>query len=79
MIVSGISAAQMSAKKFTIDPQPGALAYLGTTCQTVYSFSGAQLPANVNPGVAWGANAGDALDKQRPRRGDRRHLQILSP
>ena len=62
MTVSGISAAQMSARKFAIDPQPGALAYFATTPQTMYSFTGAQLPATVNPGVVWGANAGDALD-----------------
>jgi hypothetical protein len=38
------------------------LAYFGTTSQTLYTFTGAQLPATVNPGVVWGANAGTDLD-----------------
>ena len=62
MTVSGITAAQLSGKKFAIDPQPGALVYFNTASQTVYSFTGSQLPATVNPGLVWGANAGGALD-----------------
>ena len=62
MIVSGITPAEASAKKFAIAPQPGPLAYFGTTSQTTYTFTGAQLPATVNPGVVWGANAGTPLD-----------------
>ena len=62
MTASGITPAQAAAKKFAIAPQPGPLAYLGTTSQTIYTFTGAQLPATVNPGVVWGANAGTDLD-----------------
>jgi len=62
MSVSGITPAEASAKKFAIAPQPGPLAYFGTTSQTIYTFTGAQLPATVNPGVVWGANAGTPLD-----------------
>ncbi len=62
MTVSGITPAQAAAHKFAIDPQPGPLVYFGTTSQTVYEFTGAQLPATVRPGVVWGANAGGALD-----------------
>ncbi|HEX7497809.1 MAG TPA: hypothetical protein VF344_05020, partial [Candidatus Limnocylindrales bacterium] len=62
MTVSGITPAQAAAHKFAIDPQPGALVYFHTSSQTVYSFTGAQLPATVHPGLAWGANAGGALD-----------------
>jgi hypothetical protein len=62
MTASGITPAQVAAHKFAISPQPGPLAYLGTTSQTLYTFTGAQLPATVNPGVVWGANAGTGLD-----------------
>jgi hypothetical protein len=62
MTVSGITPAQVAAHKFAIAPQPGQLAYLGTTSQTLYTFTGAQLPVTVNPGVVWGANAGTGLD-----------------
>jgi hypothetical protein len=62
MTASGITPAQVAAHKFAIAPQPGQLAYLGTTSQTLYTFTGAQLPATVNPGVVWGANAGTDLD-----------------
>jgi hypothetical protein len=62
MTASGITPAQAAAHKFAIAPQPGPLAYFGTTSQTIYTFTGAQLPATVNPGVVWGANAGGELD-----------------
>jgi hypothetical protein len=62
MTASGITPAQAAAHKFAIAPQPGPLAYFGTTSQTLYTFTGAQLPATVNPGVVWGANAGTDLD-----------------
>ena len=62
MTASGITPAQASAKKFAIEPQPGTLVYFQTTSQTVYTFTGAQLPATVDPGVVWGANAGTPLD-----------------
>ena len=62
MTASGITPAQAAAHKFAIAPQPGPLAYPGTTSQTIYTFTGAQLPATVNPGVVWGANAGTDLD-----------------
>src|ERR1035437_2909366 len=62
MTVSGTTPAQAAAKKFAIAPQPGPLAYFGTTSQTIYTLTGAQLPATVNPGVVWGANAGTGLD-----------------
>jgi hypothetical protein len=62
MTVSGITPAQVFARKFAINPQPGPLVYFGTTSQTVYAFTGAQLPATVNPGLVWGANAGAVLD-----------------
>jgi hypothetical protein len=62
MTVSGITAAQVSGHKFAIDPNPGPLVYLATTSQTIYTFTGAQLPVTVDPGVAWGANVGNALD-----------------
>ncbi len=62
MTASGITPAQAAAHKFAIAPQPGPLAYPGTSSQTIYTFTGAQLPATVNPGVVWGANAGGALD-----------------
>jgi hypothetical protein len=62
MTVSGITPAQAAAKKFAIDPQPGPLAYFGTTSQTIYTFTGTQLPATVNPAVLWGANSGSELD-----------------
>ena len=62
MTASGITPAQAAAHKFAIAPQPGPLAYLGTTSQTIYTFTGAQLPATVNPGVVWGTNAGTDLD-----------------
>jgi hypothetical protein len=62
MTASGITPAQAAAHKFAIAPGPGQLAYPGTTSQTIYTFNGAQLPATVNPGVVWGANAGTDLD-----------------
>jgi hypothetical protein len=62
MTVSGITPAQVSGHKFAIDPNPGLLVYLATTSQTIYAFTGAQLPVTVDPGVAWGANVGYALD-----------------
>ena len=61
MTASGITPAQAAAHKFAIAPQPGPLAYPGTSSQTIYTFTGAQLPATVNPGVVWGANAGGEL------------------
>src|ERR1035437_3638114 len=61
MTASGITPAQAAAHKFAIAPQPGPLAYFGTTSQTIYTLTGAQLPATVNPGVVWGANAGGEL------------------
>jgi hypothetical protein len=62
MTASGITPAQAAAHKFAIAPQPGPLAYFGTTSQTLYTFIGAQLPVTVNPGVVWGTNAGTDLD-----------------
>src|SRR5664280_318491 len=62
MTVSGITPAQAAAHKFAIAPDPGPLAYFQTTSQMIYTFTGAQLPATVNPGVIWGANAGGELD-----------------
>jgi hypothetical protein len=62
MTVSGITPAQAAARKFAIAPGPGLLAYPGTSSQTIYTFTGAQLPATVRPGVVWGANAGGELD-----------------
>jgi hypothetical protein len=62
MTVSGITPAQAAAKKFAIAPGPGPLAYFGTSSHTIYTFTGAQLPATVRPGVVWGANAGGELD-----------------
>ena len=55
MAASGISAAQVAAHKFAIEPNAGQLVYLETTSQTIYTFSGAALPATINPAVAWGA------------------------
>jgi hypothetical protein len=62
MTMAGITPAEAAADKFAIAPQPGPLVYPGTSSQTIYTFTGAQLPATVNPGVVWGANAGTALD-----------------
>jgi hypothetical protein len=62
MTASGITTAQVAAHKFAIAPQPGQLVYLETTSQTLYTFTGTQLPVTVDPGVAWGANAGTPLD-----------------
>ena len=62
MSVSGITAAEASAKKFAVDTHSGSLIYLGTTSQTIYTFTGAQLPATVNPALLWGVNAGTALE-----------------
>jgi hypothetical protein len=62
MTVRGITAAEASADKFAIDPQPGPLVHFEATSQTLYTFTGGQLPVTVNPGVVWGANAGAALD-----------------
>jgi hypothetical protein len=60
--VSGITAAEASARKFALDPHTGSLVYFQTSTQALYSFTGAQLPATVDPGVVWGANAGGELD-----------------
>lgn len=62
MTVSGITADQVSSRKFAIAPRPGDLIYFGTAPRVVYSFAGAQLPVTVDPAVVWGANAGTALD-----------------
>ena len=64
MTVSGISVAQAAAVKFAIapGPGPGALIPFQTTTQMLYSFTGADLPVTVSPGVVWGANAGTDLD-----------------
>ena len=62
MTVSGITPAQAAAHKFAIAPQPGPLAYFGTTSQTIYTVTGAELPVTVSPGAVWGANAGTDLD-----------------
>ena len=62
MTASGITTAQVVAHKFAIAPQPGPLVYPGTTSQTIYTFTAADLPVTVDPGVAWGANAGTPLD-----------------
>jgi len=62
MTVAGITAAEASADKFAIAPQPGPLVFFGTTPQRIYTFSGADLPVTANPGLVWGANAGTALD-----------------
>ncbi|HEY1169353.1 MAG TPA: hypothetical protein VGE81_10320 [Candidatus Limnocylindrales bacterium] len=62
MTASAITTAQVAAHKFAIEPNPGPLAYLETTSQTLYTVTGAQLPVTVDPGVAWGADAGTALD-----------------
>ena len=61
MTMAGITPAEVAADKFAIAPQPGPLVYPGTSSQTIYTFTGAQLPATVNPGVVWGANAGTAM------------------
>ena len=60
--VSGITSAEASAKKFALDPGSGSLVYFQTASQTAYTFSGADLPAAIDPGVVWGANAGTELD-----------------
>jgi hypothetical protein len=62
MTAGGISPAEVSAHKFAVAPQPGPLVYLATTPQTLYTFTGAQLPVKVYPGVAWGADAATPLD-----------------
>jgi hypothetical protein len=62
MTVSGISPAEAAGDKFAIAPSPGPLVHFQTTSQTLYTFSGADLPVTVNPGVVWGANAGGELD-----------------
>jgi hypothetical protein len=62
MSVAGITPAEASARKFAVAPQPGPLAYFEPTSQTIYTFTGAELPATVDPGVVWGANAGPDLD-----------------
>jgi type V secretory pathway adhesin AidA len=62
MTASGITPAQATAKKFAIDRHSGALVHFQTTSQTVYAFTGSQLPATVDPAVVWGANAGQPLD-----------------
>jgi hypothetical protein len=62
MTVSGITAAEASAEKFAIDRHQGPLIHFQATSQTIYAFTGAQLPATVDPAVVWGANAGRPLD-----------------
>jgi hypothetical protein len=62
MTVSGITAAEASAEKFAIDRHQGPLVHFETTSQTIYTFTGAQLPATIDPGLVWGANAGRPLD-----------------
>jgi hypothetical protein len=62
MTVSGVTHAQMSAKKFAIAAAPGRLVPFETTSKTIYLFTGADLPVTVDPGVVWGANAGTVLD-----------------
>jgi hypothetical protein len=63
MAVSGMSPAQANADEFAIVPRPGTLIHFQTTGQTIYSFTGADLPVTINPGLAWGLNAGGvALD-----------------
>lgn len=62
MTVSGITPSQAAADKFAVAPSPGPLVHFQTTSQTLYTFTGADLPVTVNPGVVWGANAGTALD-----------------
>jgi hypothetical protein len=62
MTAAGITPAEASARKFAIEPRPRALVYLRTAPQTIYRFTGAQLPATVEPGVVWGTGAGTALD-----------------
>jgi hypothetical protein len=60
--VSGLTPAELAADKFAIAPGSGPLVHPGTTPQTIYTFTGADLPVTVSPGVAWGTNAGTALD-----------------
>jgi hypothetical protein len=63
MAVSGMSPAQANADEFAIVPRPGTLVHFQTASQTIYSFTGADLPVTINPGLAWGVNAGGvALD-----------------
>ena len=62
MSVSGLTPAELAADKFAIAPGSGPLVHPGTTPQTIYTFTGADLPVTVSPGVAWGTNAGTALD-----------------
>ena len=63
MAVSGMSPAEANADEFAIVPRPGTLIHFQTTGQTIYSFTGADLPVTINPGLAWGVNAGGvALD-----------------
>ena len=62
MTVSGVTPAQVAAHKFAVAPSPGPLVPFQTTSQTLYTFTGADLPVTVNPGVVWGSNAGTALD-----------------
>jgi hypothetical protein len=58
MAVSGMSPAEANAEEFAIVPRPGTMVHFQTTAQTIYSFTGAELPVTVNPGLAWGVNAG---------------------
>jgi hypothetical protein len=60
--VSGLTPAELAADKFAIAPGSGPLVHPGTTPQTIYTFTGADLPVTVSPGVVWGTNAGTALD-----------------
>jgi hypothetical protein len=63
MAVSGMSPAQANADEFAIVPRPGTLVHFQTASQTIYSFTGTDLPVTINPGLAWGLNAGGvALD-----------------
>ena len=62
MSVSGATPAQIAAGKFAIAPRPGTLVHFLTTPQTLYTFTVADLPATVEPGVVWGGMAGVPLD-----------------
>ena len=80
MTVSGITAAEASAEKFAIDRHQGPLVHFQTTSQTIYVFTGAQLPATVDPGLVWGANAGQPLETATwARRSSSRTPSSLSP
>jgi len=60
MAVSGITPAEATAEQFAVVPEAGTLVHFETTSQTIYTFTGADLPVTVNPELAWGVNAGGA-------------------